>query len=56
MAKIQAYSVNTGKKLWIPEHWLTHPVLGGSFRKTPSQKVKEKQAEAESSATTKKEK
>lgn len=56
MALIQAYRKSNGAKVWIPEHWLGHPRLGGPFAKTPSQKAREKKAEAESSATTKKEK
>lgn len=37
--KIDAYDAKTGAKLPhpIPEHWLAHPVLGKTFRKTPRQ-------------------
>lgn len=37
--KIRAYRVSNGQKVWIPEHWLGHPVLGAPFRETPSSRA-----------------
>lgn len=56
MTLIQAYRKDTGAKVWIPENWLGHPVWGGSFAKTPSQKARERKAEAKESSAEKKEK
>ena len=54
MALVQAYRRRDGVKVWIPEHWLGHPVLGGPFAKTSSQKARDKKkAEDQSSANEK---
>jgi len=34
MAKITAYRKDTGEKVRIPEHYLTHPTLGEPFTTT----------------------
>lgn len=39
MALIDAYRKDTGDKVRIPEHWLTHRRLGEPFAKTPRQKA-----------------
>ncbi len=41
MAKINAYRVDTGEKVRIPEHWLDDPTLGKPFRKTPAQRARD---------------
>ena len=38
MAKILAVNA-AGRKQWIPEHWLDHPVLGQGFKLAPSAKA-----------------
>lgn len=49
---IKVYRKDTGEVVYVPEHWMSHPVLSEPFRKTPTQKAKEaeKQAEAEAEA------
>lgn len=54
--KIAAYRVDNGAKVWIPEHWLTHPKLGRQFRKTPRQKAADIQKAPADGDNTKKEK
>lgn len=41
---VDAWNRKTGKKLPhpVPEHWLTHPVLGRDLSKTPRQKAADK--------------
>ena len=41
---IDAYDMTTGAKLDhpVPEHWLTHPVLGANLSKIPRQKAADK--------------
>lgn len=41
MAFVDAYRKDTGKKVRIPEHWLTHRTLGVPFAKTPVQKARD---------------
>lgn len=47
---VDAYVRATGAKQRIPAEWLTHPVLGPPFAKTPRQKAAEPTA---TTATTK---
>ena len=35
MAKIQVYDA-LGRKVWVPEHWMKHPVLSRGFSELPS--------------------
>lgn len=35
--KIEVVVKATGRKQWVPEHYLDHPVLSQPFRQTPSQ-------------------
>lgn len=44
MALIDAYRKDTGAKVRIPEHWLTHRILGEPFAKTPRQKAADRKA------------
>lgn len=37
MAQIAVYSSTTGEKQYVPEHWMSHPVLSKGLRKTPKQ-------------------
>lgn len=39
MSFVSAFSTTTGEKQRVPAHWLEDPVLGGQFRKTPSQEA-----------------
>lgn len=50
--QIKVYRKDTGEIVYVPEHWLDHPVLSQPFRKTPSEKAKdlEKQAQADAAA------
>ena len=41
MAKIKVYRKDTGAIVYVPEHWMDHPVLKEPFRKTPSQKTRD---------------
>ena len=52
MAKVKVYRKDTGEMSWVPEHWMEHPLLSKPFRKTPTQKRSEAQAEAEKQAQT----
>lgn len=49
---VAAYDKRTGEKLPhpVPEHWLTHPVLGANLSKTPRQKAADKKKETEEPA------
>lgn len=40
MALVMAYRKDTGEKVRVPEHWLAHPVLGGSFSRTKPGRAK----------------
>ena len=40
MALVTAFRKRDGEKVRVPEHWLTHPVLGGSFSRTKPVKAK----------------
>lgn len=36
MAKfVEAYAKDTGEKHWVPERFLSHPVLGANLSRTP---------------------
>jgi hypothetical protein len=50
MAFTVVYSKTTGIKQRIPEEWLTHPVLGRDFRKTPL--TEKQQRDASNGVTT----
>jgi hypothetical protein len=50
MAKVQVYRKDTGEKVWVPEHYLDHPTLGKPFRKTPTQKSRDSEAEQRAAA------
>lgn len=50
MAKIKVYRKDTGEIVYVPEHWMDHPVLKDPFRKTPSQKSRELALQAEAEA------
>lgn len=49
---VSAYDKRTGEKLPhpVPEHWLTHPVLGVNLSKTPRQKAADKKKSTEPAA------
>jgi hypothetical protein len=53
MALIEVYRTDTGAKVRIPEHWISHPKLGKPFRKTPLQKASEKATSTPATATKK---
>jgi len=53
MAKVAAYRVDTGEKVWVPEHFLEHPKFGKAFRKTPRQKAADKAGGDQAPATDK---
>lgn len=38
---VEVYAKSTGRKQWVPEHWLDHPTLGRDFEKTPSTRAQE---------------
>ena len=51
---VEVYSKTTGIKHFVPEEWLSDPVLGKDFRKTPlSEAAKPVDQPADSSATKK---
>lgn len=50
MAQVRAYRKDTGEKVWIPEHFLDHPVLSKPFRKTPTQKARDQEREEREAA------
>lgn len=31
MAKVPVYRKDTGEQVYVPEHWVGHPALGGPF-------------------------
>lgn len=37
---VTAYRRDNGQRVRVPAHWLDHPVLGGSFSKTPPSRGK----------------
>lgn len=39
MALIDAFRKDTGERVLIPAHWVTHPSLGAPFTTTPRQKA-----------------
>ncbi|NGZ99624.1 hypothetical protein G5V59_02505 [Nocardioides sp. W3-2-3] len=41
---VEVYAKSTGAKQSVPEHWLSHPVLGRDFSKTPLTKAIEARA------------
>ncbi|MEV5001942.1 hypothetical protein [Nocardioides sp. LML1-1-1.1] len=41
---VEVYAKSTGAKQSVPEHWLSHPVLGRDFSKTPLTKAIETRA------------
>jgi hypothetical protein len=47
MAKIKVYRKDTGAIVRVPAHFLDHPLLADPFRKTPSQKTKELEEQAQ---------
>lgn len=34
MGKVPVYRKDTGERVYVPEHWVGHKVLGRQFRKT----------------------
>jgi hypothetical protein len=53
MPLIDAYRRDTGVKVKVPAHWLDHPTLGKPFARTPTQKARDTQAAAPTTAPTK---
>ena len=49
---VSAYSVTTGLKQRIPEHWLSDPRIGPQFRKTPLARSRETQTSSPFDAYT----
>lgn len=39
MAIVQAVNRTTGKKQWVPEHWVGQIIAGQEFTQTPRQKA-----------------
>lgn len=40
MAQIQVADAR-GRKVWVPEHWMAHPVLSRGFKSLPSTRTRE---------------
>lgn len=45
MSKIKVYRKDTGALVWVPQHFMDHPVLSKPFRKTPTQRAADSAAE-----------
>lgn len=41
---MHAYDTRTGDRVWVPVHWLDHPVLGEHLSQTPARPVRETKA------------